>query len=447
MRMQIKGRRWNMRQPQRRRSPFKILILLLVLAFLVYVNITIEPLSPSLFLPSPTPTTSPETFIAEAEELAAQGKYSLALQAYNKAIMSSPQDPSNYIAAARLNLYAGDYESAIENASNAVLLDQNSSMGAAIQGFALGMRGEYLDSEASLNRAIDLDPSNTSAYAYLSIMLSNKLLIGDSVLGDLDKAIEASRTAESIAANSLESHWARGTVLEITGNYDEAIAELEQAVAINSNIAELHITLGRNYRFLEKYDLAVEEFTRANALNPGDSNPDTLISRTYASIGEFGRAIQYAEQAVADDPEDPYLYGNLGVMYKQNYDFNRAILMLKLAVQGGLTPEGVTVEGLPLTYGRIVEYYYNFGLALMELGYCSGQGEAVDIAQSILQSISDDEIATYNANYIIDRCYQKINDLQLLKLPEPTMIPTWTPQPSPTPTPAPTIEPTATIFP
>ena len=433
-----------MRQPKRRSNPFKIILLVVVIAFLVYVNITIEPLTPTLFLPSPMPTTSPETYVAEAVELAAQGKYSLALQAYNKAILADPRNPTNYVASARLNIYGGKYDQAIENASNAVLLDQNNSMGEALKGFAQGMQGDYLDSEASLNRAIELDPGNSTAYAYLSIILSNKILIGDEVLGDLDKSIEASRTAESIASTSLESHWARGTVLEITGNYDEAIGELENAVAINSNISALHITLGRNYRFLEKYDLAVEEFTRANALNPSDSLPETLISRTYSSIGEFGKAIQYAEQAVADDPEEPYLYGNLGVMYKQNYEFSRAILMLELAVRGGITPEGVLVKGLPLSYGRIVEYYYNYGLALAELGYC---GEAVDIAQSILQSINEDTIAIYNANFILDRCYQKMNDLQLHKLPTPTMIPTWTPQPSPTPTLAPTVEPTATILP
>jgi len=436
-----------MRQPRNRRSPLKIFILAIVVAFLVYVNITVEPLSPTLFMPSPTPTTSPEMFIAEAEQFASEGKYSLALQAYDRAIKSSPQDPKNYIAAARLNLYAGNYEAAIENASNAVLLDQNNSMASAIQGFALGMRGEYLDGEAALNRAINLDPSNAVAYGYLSIMLSNKILIGDEVLGDLDKAIEASRTAESIAANGLETLWARGTVLEITGNYEEAVVDLERAVAINTNIADLHITLGRNYRFLDEYDLAVEEFTRANALNPNDPFPDTLIARTYASIGEFARAIQYAEQAVADDPNDPYLYGNLGVMYKQNFDFERAILMLKLAIRGGLTPEGVVVEGLPLASGRVVEYYYNYGLALMELGYCGGEGQANAIAQSILQSINDDTIATYNANFILERCNQKLNDLQLLKLPAPTMIPTWTPRPSATPTPAPTVEPTQTLLP
>ncbi len=433
-----------MRQPKRRSSPFKLLVLVGVIAFLVYINKTVEPLSPTLFLASPTPTTSPETFISEAETLAAEGKYSQALLAYSKAILADPQNPANYIASARLNIYNGEYEKAIENASNAVLLNQTSSMGEAIKGFALGLMGQYLDAEGSLNRAIELDPSNASAYAYLSLILSQKIVLGEEVLGDLDRSIEASRKAESIAPDSLESHWARGAVLEITANYEDAVAELEKAVASNSNISELHIALGRNYRFLDQNDKAVEEFTRANALNPSDSYPETLISRTYANIGEFARAIQYAEQAVSDEPEDAYLYGNLGVMHKQNYDFNKAVLMLKLAVRGGLTPEGVEVKGLPLSYGRVVEYYYNYGLALMELGYC---GEATDIAQSIIQSIENDEIATYNANYILERCYQKINDLQLLKLPTPTFLPTWTPRPSSTPTYQPTPEPSVTPIP
>jgi tetratricopeptide (TPR) repeat protein len=264
-------------------------------------------------------------------------------------------------------------------------------------------------------------------------------------LGDLDRAIEASRNAESIAPDAVETLWARGFILEITGNYEDAIAMLEKAVALNANIADLHIILGRNYKYIDRSDLAVEEYTKANALNPSDPEPETLIMRTYSTIGEYGKAIQYAAQAVNDAPEDPYMYGNLGVMYKKNYQFSDAVLMLKLAVQGGISPSGAAVQGLPLSYEtRIVEYYYTYGLALMELGYCS---EANDIAQSILQSISDDETAVFNANYILTNCNQKLNDLQMLKLPTPTMIPTWTPQPSATPTLAPTIAPTATEMP
>jgi len=190
--------------------------------------------------------------------------------------------------------------------------------------------------------------------------------------------------------------------------------------------------------------MAVEEYTRANALNPGSPLPEQYISRVYANIGEFGRAIQYAEQAVADSPEDPFLYGNLGVMYRQNYELNKAVLMLKLAVRGGLTPEGVSVEGIPVDYGRPVEYYYNYGLSLADLGYCS---EAIDIAQLLLQTMDDDEYAVINAEVILEDCYQQLNDLQLSKLPEPTMIPTWTPRPSPTPTLMPSPEPSVTPIP
>ncbi len=434
-----------MRQSRRRNNPFKIIVLLAIVGFLVYVNLTVEPLSTTLFLASPTPTVSADTYLAQAEDLATEGKYSLALQEYEKAIMADPENYATYLAAAKLNAYRGEYEEAIENSSNTILLNQSSSMGEAIQGFAQGMQGNYLDAEGSLNRAIELDAGNASAYAYYAIVLSQKVLNGDEVLGDLDQAIEASRNAQAIAPNAMETHWARGNVLEITSNYEDAVAELEQAVALNDNIAELHIALGRNYRFLGSNDLAVEEFTRANTLNPSDSYPETLISRTYANIGEFGRAIQYAEQAVEDDPEDPYMYGNLGTMYKQNYQYSEAILMLELAIRGGVTAEGIVVDGLPLAPGRIVEYYYNYGLALMELGYCS---DAIDIGQSILQSVNDDEIATYNANYIIENCYQKMNELQLLKLPTPTMIPTWTPQPTATPTLEPTLQvtPTAPLY-
>lgn len=431
-----------MRQSRRRNNPFKIIILLGLVAFLVYVNLTVEPLSSTLFLASPTPTTSAEMYIAQAESLTTEGKFSQALQEYNRAIMADPEDYTNYLAAARLYIYTGDYEQAIDNASNAILLNQTSSMAEAIQGFAQGMLSDYLDAESSLDRAIELDSGNATAYAYYAIILAKKVFNGDEVLGDLDQAIEASRNAQAIDAESFETHWARGKVLEITSNYEDAVAELEQAVALNDNVAELHIDLGLNYRYMEESDQAVEEFTRANTLNPTDSYPETLIANTYANIGEYGKAIQYAEQALEDDPEDPYMYGNLGLWYRKNYQLSDAILMLKLAIQGGISSDGHVVEGLPLANTtKIIDFYTAYGLALMDMGYCS---DAKDIAQSLLQSITNDEITSENANYIISTCNEKMNELQLLKLPTPTMIYTWTPQPTATPTQEPTLEVTAT---
>jgi tetratricopeptide (TPR) repeat protein len=422
-----------MRQPRRYTNIGRVLLLVAVAAFLIYVNKVVEPLSPNLFVASPTPTISAETFLAQAESLAVQGKYSQALLEYQKAIQADPKNPANYIAIARLNIFSGNYTEAVTNASNALLLSNTSSQAEAIKGFGLAFSGNYLEGEGSLKRAIELDGGNYFAYAYLSILYAQQIINGQGAIGNLNNAIEASRKAVSLAPNALETHWARGVVLEVTANYQEAIAEFESATAQNNNIAELHMALGRNYRSLQKYDRAVEEFTRANALNPSDPNPVLNISRIYASIGEFGKAVQYAQQAVGNASTDPFMYGNLGSMYMRNKQYDQALFNLRLATQGGATPEGVVVQGLPLAPGRVGEYYYLYGLTLRNLGYCT---EARQIARAVMQALPDDEIAIANGQYILDNC--PLNPT----VPTPTMLPTPTSQPTATPTPRPAATPT-----
>jgi tetratricopeptide (TPR) repeat protein len=438
--MYIKGRNWNMRRKNRRSNPLRILILIVIIGLLVYVDRKVEPFSPYIFLPSPTPTISAETFIAEAQGYAVEGKYTQALQAYDKAIKADPQNSSNYIASAMINLYRGDYEASLDDASNALLLNSENSQAYAIKGISLGLLGDFLDSESNLQKATEYDASNYFAYAYDAIVKAQKILGGSDAQGDLDAAIEASRKAEAISPTALETHWARGAVLEITANYEDAITEYEAAIAANSNVAEIHISLGRTYASLLEYTMAVEEYTKANALNPTDPIPDVLIGRTYSRTGEYSKAIQYFQQAISDDAENPYYWGYLGQAYYKNYQFGDAILSLQLAIQGGVTSNNMLVEGLPLSYD-VVDFYYVYGMSLMELGYCD---EAVPIAQAIIQSMQDDETAVYNAEYTLERCYEKMNNQQLLKLPTATMIPTWTPQPTVTPTPLPYQVPTST---
>jgi tetratricopeptide (TPR) repeat protein len=433
--MYIKGRRWNMRQPRRYTNFWLLLALILVAAFLFYVNKVVEPLSPTLFLPSPTPTISPENFVSQAETLASQGKYTQALQEYQQALQADPKNPSYYIAMARLDIFSGNYTEAVTNASNALLLGNTSSQAEALKGFGLAFIGDFLQGAASLNRAIELDGGNASAYAYQSILYTQQIISGQGAVTNLDKAIEASRKALSLAPNALETHWARGLVLEITANYQQAIAEFEAATAQNNNISELHMALGRNYRSLQKNDRAVEEFTRASALNPTDPNPALNISRIYAGIGEFGRAVQYAEQAVSISPADPFMYGNLGSLYFRNRQSDKALFALRLAIQGGVTPEGLVVEGIPLAPGRVGEYYYTYGLTLRNLGYCN---EARQIARAVIQALPEDEIAQYNGQYVLDNC--PINPA----VPTPTMLPTPTARPTVTPTVLPSLTPSPT---
>ena len=425
--MYIKGSKWNMQHKRRRANPFRIIFLVLVVAALIYFNQLVVPTIPPLFVATPTPTRPPESFVTDAQKLEEEGKYPLAITSYKQAVQADPRNPSNYIALARLNIYTGNYDDAIENAENALLLNTQNDQALALRGLALGLAGDYVRAEGSLNDAIAINKDNAAAYAYLAEVYTYMMQENQGDLTTLDKAIAASKTAIQLAPNSLETHRGRGFILEYTANFDEAVQEFESAVAINPNISDLHLALGRAYFATQQYDKAITSFTRANALNPKDSAPETLISKTYALNGDYQKAIQYAEAALADDPTNPYLYGNLGLVYWRNVQYLDAIDMLRITVQGGVSKEGEVVNGLPLDYGTVGQYYYTYGLALAKVGQC---GEALQIAQAVQLGLRNDDIAVYNGQEMINICEQLAragkSDVPT-KTPEVSTAPTATP--------------------
>jgi tetratricopeptide (TPR) repeat protein len=419
---------------KRRSRPnwFRIILLSLLVLGASYVNRFVVPNIAPLGVPSPTPTVAPEAFVAQAEELFKEGKLLPAIDAYKQAVISRPDDPVSHIMLARTLVFAGKYKEAQTSAEDALLLSPGNSMAHAVRAWALGEQGEYLQAESDIKRALELDPNNALAHAYYVEILVDSFYNGSGSFEGIEKGIEESKVAIALAPDTLETHRARGIILEATGNYEEALREFEAALAINANIADLHLSMGTQYRILGIYDKAVESYTRANALNPENPFPDLYMSRTYATIGEYGKAMQYAEQAVTDDPADTNLRGNLGVMYYRNAYWPESAEQLAYVVKGGMSQEGTQMDVIDLVPNspRIAEYYFTYGLALSRLNQC---GEALQIAQLIISRVPSDELAVDNANAIIDRCQQNL--VQTPQAPLSTGTPDSASTVEPTPTP------------
>jgi len=419
--MYLRGSKWSMNRRRRRPNWFRIILLSLLILGTAYVNRYIIAARPSPFLPTPTATRDPQSFVTEAEQLFKDGKLVQAADMYEQAIAARPEDASIHIARARTLVFAGQYHDAEISAGDALLLNPNNSMAHAVRAWALDFQGEYLEAEASIKRALELDPNNGMAHAYYAEILVDSYVSGTGTFEGVEKAIEESRVALALEPDALESRRARGYILEATANYEEAIREYQAAVNINPNIADLHLALGRNYRALGIYDQAVEEFTRANALNPTDPTPDLLISRTYATVGEYAKAMQYAETARDNNPIDANLRGNLGVMYYRNLLWPEAVDELVLVVQGGFTEEGERIEPINLVPdARIAEYYFTYGLALARLSKCR---EALQVAQMIQARVPSDELAVGNAVEIENRCRLNLTSVPAI---ETTSTPTAT---------------------
>lgn len=397
--MYLRGNRWTMhRRPRRRTRIWLVVLLLGLIAAGLYVNQVVIPATPPLFIPTPTNTQSPESYVNQAEEYFKAGKLSQAIEAYKGAINTDPGQAANFVALARVQVFAGQYEEAIVNTQNALLINNDNPLAHAVQGWALGFLDKYGEAELQIKEALNLDANSALAHAYYAEILINR---GDYAL--YDKAIAESKTARDLDPSLLEVHRARGIVLLNTQNVEQSIEEFQAAITINKNIADLHLNLGIAYKALQKLDLAQESLLAAYALNPTDTVALTELSRAFFADGRYPQAAQYAEEALRVDPSDPRLHGNLGIVYYKSNQYEKANAELALAVKGGIAAENVTVEGLPLSYGRVEEYYWYYGFSLAKSGRCA---EAIPIFQALINGVPDDEIAQYNAAQGLEICQQ-----------------------------------------
>ncbi len=216
-----------------------------------------NPSGPSTVCSHADPYPEPESFVQDAEAYLAEGRVSSAVDSYIAAIKAEPQNINNYLSLATLQIYTGDYEAARVNAENAILLDKSLPQAFILLGWAKGLQQDYLNAEADITTALDMDPNNALGHAVYAYVLAQRVADDVGELDTLDTAIEESKLALRLSPNLMEAHWARGYVLEITANYDEAVEELTAAIEINDNIAELHLALGRNYVAIGENDLAV----------------------------------------------------------------------------------------------------------------------------------------------------------------------------------------------
>jgi tetratricopeptide (TPR) repeat protein len=415
--MYLRGNKWTMtKRPRKRPSYWRVILLLALIGIALYINQVVVPATPPLFIPTATPTTSPEAFINQAEELFKAGKLTQAIEAYQQAISTDPTNPATYVALARIQVLDGQYDDAILNAQNALLKNPNNPLAHAVQGWALGFKGNYGEAELEIQKALSLDANSALTHAYYAEILINQ---GDFNL--FDKAAEESRIARDLDNTLMEVHRARGIVLLNTQNVTQAIDEFKTALSINKNISDLHLYLGLAYKANQQLDLAEEELVTAVTFNPTDTIALTELARSYFADGRYRQAAQYAEEAVKIDPTNPRLHGDLGIMHYKNEEYTDAIPELELAVRGGKTADGAVVEGLPLDYDpRVMGYYWYYGFALAYSNRCP---EAVPVFHELLTEVPDDETAVYNANFGLDLCQQTVNTSSKENNAQPTATP------------------------
>jgi tetratricopeptide (TPR) repeat protein len=394
-----------------------------------------------------------------------------AITAYREAAKVDPTNATIFADLARIQVYSSAMEvgdadikarlaEALESAQKAVELNPDSSYAHAVYAFALDWNAnsafvedkdqlqKFLnDAETEASRAILLDNTNTLALAFYAEILTDqqKWAQGKSYI---EQALQQD-------SSLMDVHRVHAYVLETQADYTGAIEAYDKAISINPNLSFLYLRAGANYRRLAfgspneqvqegLFEKSLEYFASSARINQQlgieDPQPYLSIARTYSQMGQFFIAIRNVQKTIEFQPDKAEFYGELGVLYHKNRNYETGILAFKCAIRGCSAEESCDgrggcgeadvakqVIGLPLTASTI--YYYDIyasELAALDTPKSPHCDEALAIAKIIADSDfdSDPNIA---ADIVVVRNLCNPNFVP----PTPTITPTLTPTTTP----------------
>ncbi len=400
-----------------------------------------------LFEPTPTPTRFASSYALEGDAQFTAGKLDDSIIAYREAAKVDPNNALILAQLARIQIYSSAMlvkdetiktrlEEGLNSAEQAVALAPDNSFVHAVYAFALDWNANptliadqreiqrlLTKAEQEAVRALQLDNTNTLALAFYA-----EILVDQQKWTQAEQYIQQALNRDS---SLMDIHRVHAYVLESLGEYALAIEAYDRAIAIAPNLTFLYLRAGANYRRLafdspneivqtELYEKSLEYFAQTARINEQlgvqDPVPYLSIARTYSQMGQFFIAIRNVQKTIEFQPDNPVFYGELGVLYHKNRNYETGILALKCAVRGCTAEEScpargdcgpgdtpAEVQGLPLSASTI--YYYDiYASELAALGplndaYCP---EALDIA-SIIEASEFDNDPNIAADIVVVR--------------------------------------------
>jgi tetratricopeptide (TPR) repeat protein len=420
---ELTGKRPHFRPAKRTSNPYRILLYLTLILAGIWMLLQLDrgQIQP-LFLPTPTPTRTANSYALEGETLFQAGALEKAITAYQQAAEINP-DPKVWAELARVQTYSSSLvstdaqrfarmEEALNSIDQAVSLDEDEADVHAIRALVLDWyaasplldqverRAALNEAEAAAVRALQLDSQNALALAFFA-----EILVDQQKWAQGEETI---RQAAALGPELMDVHRVFGYVYESLGQYRAAIDEYLRAAEISPNLTFLYIFIGRNYLSLEVHNRALEYFERAVSINEQlgvqDPVPYIEIAKTYTRDGEFFIASLNAEKALTFDPTNANTYGQLATIYTKARNYESAKPAFQCAVRGcraeeneiaiELIGEGVEVAGLPLTSGIVGFYYIQYGSVLAALSrpnqnYCP---DALEVLNEVRVKYPEDAV-------------------------------------------------------
>ncbi len=212
-------------------------------------------------------------------------------------------------------------------------------------GILQGQKGDSLEAERLIRRAIQLDGTVGRYYGNLGVTLQ--------ALGRDEEALEVFQQAVELDPDSPEALNDLGAGLSKTGRYTEAVTTLGRALELAPAYVAARINLGVALQKDQRFADALREYDEVLRLDPDCAEAHSNRGTVLLALGDSDAAIAAHETALRLDPELTAGYCNLGSARLRRGEFTAAVEAYQAAVH--LAPDDP-------------EVFNDLGCALRNLG-------------------------------------------------------------------------------
>jgi tetratricopeptide (TPR) repeat protein len=298
-------------------------------------------------MPTPTPTRTALSYLAEAEDYYQAGQLANALKTYERASELEPENDEAFRQQAWLLIQLGHPSRAITPAEKAVAIKEN-AQNLAMLAMALDWAGQYDEAIKFALQAVDSDPLSAEAHAIAAEVYMDK--------GNWARALDEIETAIKLSPDNALVQRNLGYVLDNQGRHKEAIKAFGRAAELAPKLGYIYTTAGNGYVALGEYDNAITQYEKTVEATPDSPVGYDALGHASALAGDPDRGLSMLKKAIELDPEYAPAYAHLGRLYYTQLNYESAIENFLKAFDLGVRNE---------------EYFYELGLAYAYLDDCA----------------------------------------------------------------------------
>lgn len=199
-----------------------------------------------------------------------------------------------------------DLDVAIKMFEEAIRLDPNFArahytLGRCLVHHGQGYGGQHYFNlaEASLTRALELDPKLAGARLQMVYVYLNK--------GEKEKALTTLADARREAPHDPTVFIIAGMLYRLNGLYDRALKQYDKLLELSPrDVVIASYNRGRIYMYRHEYERAIAEFGNGQAVEPDHPLIKTFLAITYFNQGDIDRCREIAEDVLRQHPHfDP----------------------------------------------------------------------------------------------------------------------------------------------